>query len=257
MSTHFALTSDWGMIKAQSSRHQGTWDISGQWSIQVKECWVGHRAAPEMPERIFRAAHDTCKPELTQTPSFPLPLVSFWHLSSNPFFYFLPQNLRSKFQRKTTSSGRTNTRGIRRRRRRRRSQDWEGAGAWCWGWYEASVLRVCRVCVSKCAHVCCVLCARRLSAPSMRLLLGLVVVSVALPGCPAPFSPALADAWTTLLAFCCSADGGAWRNIGKKVRIVTANRCVIIGQDVSECDLFQCEMFILEEAVIDIFTTVS
>ena len=80
-------------------------------------------------------------------------------------------------------------------------------------------VRVVRVCVFKCAHVCCVLCASRLSAPSMRLLLlGLVVVvvSVALPGCSAPFSPAVADArplcpdtLAQLLAFCCRADGGA------------------------------------------------
>lgn len=59
---------------------------------------------------------------------------------------------------------------------------------------------VSRVC--KCAHVCSVLCASRLSAPSMRpLLLGLVVVSVALPGCSTLFSLSLLlmhglSAWT-------------------------------------------------------------
>lgn len=53
--------------------------------------------------------------------------------------------------------------------------------------------------------------------PSMRpLLLRLVVVSVALPGCSALFSSAVADAQppcldtlAQLLAFCYSADGGA------------------------------------------------
>lgn len=72
-------------------------------------------------------------------------------------------------------------------------------------------------CVFKCAHVCGVHCAGRLSAPSMRpLLLGSLAVSLAPPGCTALFFPAVADAWplrldtlAQLLAFCCSADGEA------------------------------------------------
>lgn len=68
-------------------------------------------------------------------------------------------------------------------------------------------LCIARVCACKCAHVCCVLGASRLSTPSMRLLLESVVVSVALPGCSALFSPAVADAavvahWFLRLTFC-------------------------------------------------------
>lgn len=89
----------------------------------------------------------------------------------------------------------------------------------------------------------CALC--RLSAPSMRpLLLGLLVVSVALPGCPALFSPAVADGrhlflntLAQLLAFCYSADVGAWRNIGEKFGLSHRQHCGII----SKCDHFQSE----------------
>lgn len=130
------------MVQARSWRHWDTWDGSG------KEFWVGQSTAPEMPERIFRAAHDTCKPVLTQTPSLSLfPCLLLTSLFISLFCPFLV-NLTSRIQSKTTNSGRTTTGGRRRRRRRRiRSEDWEGAGAWCWGWYEASVLCACRVCV--------------------------------------------------------------------------------------------------------------
>ncbi len=82
MSACVSLTSEGSMIKAQGSRHWDTWGSSGKWWNRAKECWVGQRPAPEMPERIFRAAHDACKPVLTQTHSLPFPLVSISHLSS-------------------------------------------------------------------------------------------------------------------------------------------------------------------------------
>lgn len=118
---------------------------------------MGHRSAPEMPECIFRATHDTCKPVLIQTPS--LPLVSFLRLSLSLVFSHSTcildseqdQHLRGKKTNKT------------------KSEREQKPGA------EAGMRQV--FCVFKCAHVCGVHCASRLSAPSMRpLLLGVVVV---------------------------------------------------------------------------------
>lgn len=169
---------------------------------------MGQRSAPEMPECIFKAAHDTCKPMLIQTPS--LPLVSFSHLSSSAF------SVVSRIEPDILDSEQDDhlREKKNKEKKKKKSEREQEPGA------EAGmrqVFCVC-VCVLKCAHVCGVHCASRLSAPSMRplLLLGLVVVSAALPGCSALFSPAVADArhlrldtLAQLLAFCCSADGEA------------------------------------------------
>ena len=141
-------------------------------------------------------------------------------------------------QSETTDSG----------RRRRRGQDREVAGAWCWGWYEASVLCACRLCVCVCVCVCLSVHTYALTQPFVcpineAVVVGwLGVVSLALPGRSALFSPAAAPALARLSAFCCSADGGAWRNVGESYDS-EGPQCSIMSQDASECDLAQAEVF--------------
>lgn len=154
---------------------------------------MGQRTAPEMPERIFRAAHDTCKPELTQTPSLPRLLVSFQHLSLSPFSVLSHRIGHLGFRTGRPARGEEKQQEEEEEEEVRTQRDQEpGAEA---GMRQVFFVCVCASRVCKCAHVCSVLCASRLSAPSMRpLSLGLVVVSVALPGCSALFSPAVAGA---------------------------------------------------------------
>lgn len=154
MSTRFALTLEGCVIKAQSSRR---WDLSdglGKWWNRRKEFWVGQRTAPEMPECIFRAAHNTCKPVLTQTPSLPLPLVSLSHLSLSAFS-ILPHRIWHLGFRRTTQ-GEQNPQKKKKKQRSRLRGSRSLVLRLVWG---KCFVCVCRVCVLKCAHVCCVLCA--------------------------------------------------------------------------------------------------
>lgn len=182
---------------------------------------------------IFRSAHNTCKPELTQTPLFPFPLSASTYLFISIFYPF-PQTVASGKQGKKTNSGRAKT-----KERRRKSQGWEAAGAWCWGCYEVSVF--CVHCVSrvyKSVHTYAMLCASHLSIPSIKpLLVRLVVVSVALPSCCALFSPMLLmhglSPWTHLLS--------SWLFVAVQMSEVDATlekslncprqQCDIIGQE--------------------------
>lgn len=160
-----------------------------------------------MPERIFKAAHDTCKPALTQTPSHLFSLspshISLYH----PFLLFPiePHNLDPEKDHRL---------GENRNSEQRLFEREQEPGA------EAGMRQV------FCVYVC--VCVRALKVHTYAVCTVSDVCflhqwscccrgwcSAVLFRAAADARPICLDTLAQLLAFCCSTDGEAWRNIGE------------------------------------------